>query len=144
MAALDDKDHALLEALRTDARASLVALSRKIGLSRSATHDRIAKLEGQGVIEGYTIRVNEQAVPRIRAFIALTFSGTESNTGLIPRIQSKPGVAATYCLAGDIDMLVLCECRTNAQLNELREALAGLDGVVEARTRPVLASHDTL
>jgi Lrp/AsnC family transcriptional regulator, leucine-responsive regulatory protein len=53
--ALDDKDEALLLALERDARASVVALAREIGLSRSATQERLGRLERSGAIAGYTV-----------------------------------------------------------------------------------------
>ncbi|MEO1324964.1 MAG: winged helix-turn-helix transcriptional regulator, partial [Pseudomonadota bacterium] len=55
MNSLDEKDRKLLAALKQDSRASLVALAREIDLSRSATHDRITRLEERGIIQGYTI-----------------------------------------------------------------------------------------
>ena len=50
---LDKKDHLILEALQTDARQSLAALGKRIGLSQSAMSERVRKLEEAGVIEGY-------------------------------------------------------------------------------------------
>lgn len=55
---LDKKDWLILEALQTDARQSLAALGKRIGLSQPAMSERVRKLEDAGVIEGYGARVN--------------------------------------------------------------------------------------
>lgn len=58
---LDKKDWQILEALQQDARQSLAALGRRIGLSQPAMSERVCKLEAAGVIEGYGARINLRA-----------------------------------------------------------------------------------
>lgn len=140
MKTLDDKDLALVRALKKNARASLVSLGRDIGLSRSATHDRITRLEEAGVIQGYTIKVDRAALPLTRAFLTLRFAPGFSGTPIVMAIHEKPNVAAVYCLAGDVDVLVYCECETIEELSALRDDLASYEGMIEMHTRNILAS----
>lgn len=70
---LDKKNRLILQALQQDARQSLAALGRRIGLSQPAISERVRKLEEGGVIAGYGARINLgavglklQAVVRIR------------------------------------------------------------------------------
>ncbi len=53
--ALDEKDKILIAKLRRNARESLVGLARSVGLSRSATQERMRRLEREGVIKAYTV-----------------------------------------------------------------------------------------
>ena len=140
MKALDDKDLRLIQALKDNARASLVSLARDIDLSRSATHERITKLEESGVIQGYTIRIDRTVLPLIRAFLTIRFAPGFSEGPLVETIHKKPGVEAAYCLAGDVDILVYCECETARELSALRDDLASYDGIIDISTRHVLAS----
>ncbi len=140
MKGLDEKDIALLRALQKNARASLVSLARDADLSRSAAHDRIAKLEERGVIKAYTIRIDRAAVPQARAFLSVSFVAASAQSRLAEEIHAMPGVEGAYCLSGDIDMLVYCECDTAEEISVLRERLAALDGVTEISTRMVLNS----
>lgn len=140
MNVLDEKDRELLRMLRLNARTSLASLARSIGLSRSATHDRVVRLEERGVIKGYTIEVDRAALPSVRAFISLCFEAAEVQERLAGVIHAIPGVESAYCLAGDIDMFVYCECTSLEELNALRERLSGLSGITKLSTRPVLAS----
>lgn len=59
---LDPKDLQILQALQQDARQSLAALGKRIGLSQPAMSERVRKLEDAGVIEGYGARVNLRAL----------------------------------------------------------------------------------
>ena len=137
---LDQKDILLVKALRKNARASLVSLARDIGLSRSATHDRVIKLEELGIIQRYTIDVDRTVLPSKRAFLSIQFSNEFAQKELADVINAFEGVEGAYCLSGDIDMLAYCECETDEDLATLRDHVSNLDGVIEVRTRYVLAS----
>ena len=68
MSALDPKvaapdvDRALLAALARDGRASYTELAEKVGLSVSAVHQRVRRLEQRGLITGYAAKVDAKAV----------------------------------------------------------------------------------
>ncbi len=59
---LDPLDAKLLEALIKNARLSLAALARRVGLSPPSVAERIKRLEEAGVIRGYTLSVDPQAL----------------------------------------------------------------------------------
>ncbi len=137
---LDPKDLLLLRALKKNARASLVSLAREIDLSRSATHDRIAKLEEAGVIAGYTIEVDDEALPTIRAFMTIQFEIGAGQTDVVTAISELPGVESANCVTGDIDMIVYCECDSMSALAHIRDAIAQFDGVTHVSTRQILST----
>ena len=69
---LDKKDRLILQALQQDARQSLSALGKRIGLSQPAISERVRRLEEAGVIDGYSARVNLAAVGlRLQAIVRL-------------------------------------------------------------------------
>ena len=57
---LTDTDQQLLSLLRENARASTAQIARRLGLSRTTVQSRIERLEREGVISGYTVRVHEE------------------------------------------------------------------------------------
>src|SRR5688572_23469152 len=59
---LDAIDWRLIEELQVDARVPLSRLGKRVGLSQPAISERVRRLEAAGVIEGYTARINYQAV----------------------------------------------------------------------------------
>ena len=70
---LDDKDLAILSALQDDARATYADVGAAVGLSASAVHERVRKLEQQGVIRGYRAVLDPEAIGLfVTALIAVT------------------------------------------------------------------------
>ncbi|HVF08343.1 MAG TPA: winged helix-turn-helix transcriptional regulator, partial [Actinomycetota bacterium] len=59
---LDDRDRDIVATLQQDARATYADVAARVGLSASAVHDRVRKLEQQGVIRGYSAVVDPQAL----------------------------------------------------------------------------------
>ncbi len=137
---LDLQDLTIIKALKSNARESLVSLARKIGLSRSSTHDRVTRLEELGVIRRYTIDIDRTQLPVTRAFFTLRFAADSSREALAARAHALDGVEAAFCLAGDFDMLVYCECESLEELSQLRDRLAEFSGLQEITTRQILAS----
>ena len=67
-----DVDRALLAALARDGRASYTELAERVGLSVSAVHQRVRRLEQRGVIAGYAARIDYEAVGLpLTAFVAV-------------------------------------------------------------------------
>jgi Lrp/AsnC family transcriptional regulator, leucine-responsive regulatory protein len=73
---LDIYDRKLLKELQENARLSYADLGRRIGLSPSATAERLRRLEEEGIIQGYTITLNREALGLpILAYIRMTCDG---------------------------------------------------------------------
>lgn len=139
---VDTKDVALIRALEANARASVVSLARKIGLSRSATHDRLTRLEESGIIEGYSVKLRPGGMPRgIRAMLTVKFSANCAHRHLVNLIMRQPGVVTGHCVAGDIDMILNAECETISDLEKLRVRLLDVPGVRHITTHTVLKQH---
>ncbi|WP_019644150.1 Lrp/AsnC family transcriptional regulator [Novispirillum itersonii] len=135
---LDDKDRILLAALRRDARRPLVALARDIGLSRSATQDRLARLLKSGVIRGFT--TVEAAAPEARAcaHLLVRHQPGHSCAPLLPHLRRLPAVVAIHAVAGATDMMLRVEAASVAEIEETRAAVFALPGIAEITTLIVL------
>ena len=67
------RDTKLLALLKANAREPTASLARKLGLARSTVQERIARLEREGAIKGYTVRLSEEAETRsLRAVVMIT------------------------------------------------------------------------
>jgi DNA-binding Lrp family transcriptional regulator len=140
--ALDDKDEALILALERDARASVVALAREIGLSRSATQERLGRLQRGGAITGYTVvrgRVDGRARLNACLMIRHTRGGTCARS-VVP-LKRIPEVRGIQSLAGDPDLLVQVSAADAADLDRIAEAVRAMPGIGEVTTHVVLADH---
>ncbi len=73
---LDEYGRKLLEELQKDARASYAELGRRIGLSPSATAERLRRLEEEGIVRGYSVEIDREALGwPILAIIRMTCDG---------------------------------------------------------------------
>jgi DNA-binding Lrp family transcriptional regulator len=138
---LDEKDKILIAALRRNARESLVGLARNIGLSRSATQERMRRLEREGVIKAYTVELASAQDPAVRAMIAVTFEPGFRCKQVVPRLAGIREVVACHSLTGSIDLMVSVACDSNATLNRIRDMVASVPGVATATTHIVLATE---
>ncbi len=138
---LDDKDKILIAALRRNARESLVGLARSVGLSRSATQERMRRLEREGIIKAYTVELASAHDPAVRAMIAVTFKPGFLCKQVVPRLAGIPEIVACHSLTGSIDLMVNVACDSNATLNRIRDVVASVPGVATATTHIVLATE---
>lgn len=141
MKTIDAIDRRLLALLQDDARTPLTTLAKRVGLSRSATQERVARLEKDGTIAGYTLKrgAAADATPRTQAWLALSFRPGTSCAQVMPHVAALDGVRLAHSVAGDIDLLVLAEADTIAAVGALREAVAKLPGVAAVKTYAVMA-----
>lgn len=140
---LDDKDRLLLAALAADARESVVGLARRVGLSRSATQERLARLERTGVIRGYSVRLSEAATGAagVRAWMNLAFQPGVACDAIIPHLEAMPEIEQAHALAGPVDLLLAVRCTSNDALSRLRDRIAAVPGVASLTTHVLLATR---
>ena len=139
---LDEKDRLLLGALRADARMSLIELTRHVGLSRSAVHERIRRLEANGVIAGYTVKLGtEREKPGVEALVAIGFQPGRNCDHIVPHLSGIPNVVTCWSLAGPTDLMLLIECASNAELDTIRRQIATTPGIATVQTHVSLRTH---
>jgi DNA-binding Lrp family transcriptional regulator len=136
---IDQIDRAIMRALRANARLPLVALAREIGLSRSATQERLARLERSGIVAGYTLRTPIPSKGGITAWLHVTNHPGTSCTTTGPRMRALHDFEVLQSLAGKPDVAALVTVPDQAALLALRDEIAALDGVAEVVSTIVLA-----
>ena len=121
---LDQKDRQILEALQADARQSLAALGKRIGLSQPAMSERVKKLEEAGVIEGYGARVNLRALGvGLEAIIRVETDHTGVRKYLA-LFEKMPEVLQADRVTGEDCFYVRCAIAQPQDLERVVDALA--------------------
>jgi Lrp/AsnC family transcriptional regulator, leucine-responsive regulatory protein len=133
---MDAIDHRLLQLLREDASRPLKTLAAEVSLSRSSVRDRIARMEADGTIRGYTI-VTAPADGALRAILLVRLLRTP-DPDVVRAVVSAPEVARCYSLSGDIDLMVELVADGTAAINAARDRIADLPGVTAVVTSLVL------
>ncbi|HEV7252048.1 MAG TPA: Lrp/AsnC family transcriptional regulator [Mesorhizobium sp.] len=139
---MDEKDRILLGALTANARESLVSLARRVGLSRSATQERLKRLERNGTISGYSVRLAPEAPQEgTLALIAVTYAPGTKCDDIVPRLRLMPEIRSCISLAGATDLMLRVSCTSTAALEEVRNRLEHTRGVASTRTHIMLITH---
>jgi Lrp/AsnC family transcriptional regulator, leucine-responsive regulatory protein len=96
-----DVDRALLAALARDGRASFTELAERVGLSVSAVHQRVRRLEQRGLITGYRARIDAKAVGLpLTAFVSITPIEAAQPDDAPARLAHLSAIEACHSVAG--------------------------------------------
>ena len=130
---MDDLDHRLIAKLRHDARAAVADLATALGVSRGTITNRMARLQREGVIAGYTVRLRPDATPdEIRAWTSLAVEGNQHP--IIRALLGEPGVYALHDTNGRWDLLAELRVGSLADLSATLERIRGIPGVSATET----------
>jgi len=111
---IDDRDHSILELLRENSRQSVKEIAKNLGMRPSTVHVRIAKLIEHGVIEKYTLKLNNKAVGE--KFIVFVFVSTEK---LIDNREfNHPFIKEVFGITGEYDLILKLKCRDIEDFNK--------------------------
>ncbi|MCY7314066.1 MAG: Lrp/AsnC family transcriptional regulator [Rubrivivax sp.] len=136
---LDDLDRRLIALLQADARSSAADLARQLGVARTTALARLARLQKQGVIAGFTVRLSQQQGQQgVEAYVGIT---TEPKAARLvtARLASVPELRQLCSVSGEYDYLALLHVATPARLDALLDEIGAFEGVLKTTTSVVLA-----
>lgn len=135
-----DKDLDLLGHLRLNAREPVSSLARKLGLSRTTVQDRLRKLEEQGVIAGYAVKLGKAAGDTgISAMITLGVE-PKRQVEMAKLLARLPQVETLYTVSGKIDFVAMVKTATSEDMDRLIDQIGQLPGVTEIETAVILST----
>lgn len=139
---MDSVDRRIIAALRGNGRATFAELGRQVGLSASAVHERVGKLEASGIITGYHAVVDPRAVGLgVTALIGIGPTDTGDDELIAASIADLPEVESCYAVAGDDAFIVKVRVATVDELERSLTRLRRIDGVARTRTTVVLSTR---
>ena len=119
-AVLDETDLAILRLLSIDARISLRSIARELGMSPPAITDRVARLEGLGVIRGYRAEIDRALLgfPLV-VYVGIVSVQGSDQTQVVERLRETPEVEDVRLVTGPKDLLVRLRLRDTSHLREV-------------------------
>lgn len=139
---MDTVDRRIIDALRRNGRATYADLGRQVGLSASAVHERVGKLEATGVITGYHAVVDPQSVGLgVTALVGINLTDTADEEAVAAALGGLSEVESCYSVAGDDTFVVKVRVATVDDLERTLGRLRRLDGVARTRTTVVLSTR---
>ena len=135
---LDATDRDILAALLEDARISQRGLAKRVGVAQGTITNRLRRLEGMGVIKGYTVLLDAESIGWTMTVITGLTIQKGSMIDVQQQIGADPGVFAVYDVTGDYDSMVLARVRGRKDLDDLTKTVFTLQGVQRSFTQVVL------
>lgn len=135
MTVLDATDHAILDALRRDARTSMTAMAEAAHISRAGVHARIKKLTDAGVITGYTVRTDPvQLGHHASAYVMLAIEQATWQD-VQARLRAIPEVEHMALVGGDFDVILLVRASDARDLRRIvLEDIQAIPSIRSTRT----------
>lgn len=140
---MDKTNLKILRILQEKARIPNIEVSRLINLAPSAVLERIRKMEKQGIIDGYEVRLSPEHFGYSQiAFIHFLMKPGSDQLEAAKVLSARKEVQEVHYISGEDCFLVKLRTRDNTELNGLlQELLKSVDGVRATRTLTVLSTH---
>ena len=139
---LDARDHGLLSLLRADTRLPVAELAKRLGVSRATVLNRMRRLERDGVILGYTVKLSDEIGHRpVRAHMCIRVDSAHE-ARVIASLRGNPNVSTVHHTTGRWDLMAELETDSLASFNKIVGAIRLYDGVAATETNLLLESYD--
>ncbi|GEA85059.1 AsnC family transcriptional regulator [Cellulomonas sp. A375-1] len=137
----DALDSAILRALAADARATYAQIGAQVALSAPAVKRRVDRMRDDGVIRGFTVRLDPAALGwQTEAFVEIYCQGSTSPATMRAAVEQYPEVVTASTVTGDVDLVVQVRARDMRHLEQVVERLAAEPFVSRTRSTVVLSA----
>jgi Lrp/AsnC family leucine-responsive transcriptional regulator len=137
---VEEIDRRIVTLLSGDGRMSFTELAKRTGLSVSAAHQRVRRLEQSGVIKGYVALCNagDIGLP-LTAFISIKPFDAAAPDDVPQRLEQIAAIEACHSVAGDENYILKVRVASPAALEDLLQEIRTVAGV-STRTTVVLST----
>ena len=117
---IDATDQKILSFLVKNARMPFLEIARECGVSGAAIHQRVKRLEANGVITGSRLLVKPQALGlNVCAFISISLSEANKYSEVIASLKKIPEIVECHFVTGKYAILIKVYCFDNDHLMEI-------------------------
>lgn len=139
---MDAVDRSLLDALRANARATFAELAREVGLSAPAVHERVGKLEAQGVITGYHAAVAPESLGySMGGLVGVFLSDTADEDLVAIELAAIAAIEDCWFVAGEESFVVKIRVPDVGGLEKAIRSITKIRGVARTRSTVVLSTR---
>ncbi len=137
---ISHKDEQLISLLRENARLSVSEIARRLSVSRTAAQMRLEKLERNGVIDGYSVRLSAKFLKdRVRALVMI--KSPPGNRSKIENALSKMRqLTSLYSISGVFDLYAVISAPSVGELDAAIDEIGRLDGVEDTMSSVILST----
>jgi len=133
---IDGIDKIILNSLMQNARKPLLSIAKEVGISSTAIHQRLKKLEATGLISGSKLIVNTKLLGyKTLAFVGIFLDAASKNASALSQLKEIPEVIESHYTTGNYAIFVKILCKDNAHLmNLLNKEIQSIKGVARTET----------
>ena len=131
-------DAKLIALLRANAREPTASLARKLGLARSTVQERIARLEREGTIKGYTVKLSEDAIGHLKAVVMISTDPKQAER-VGAELKKMTEVCSLAAVSGASDLIATVEVESPARLDAALDRIGRIHGVARTVSSIVLS-----
>lgn len=141
MSPLDDTDTELVAMLRDNARTPVATLAKRLKVARGTVQNRMARLEREGVIVGYSVRLKPQVeAHRIRALMTIAVEGNRSDE-VLRALRGHPHVSSLHSTNGRWDFVAELQADTLEAFDRVLGSIRLVEGIASTETSILLSTH---
>jgi Lrp/AsnC family transcriptional regulator for asnA, asnC and gidA len=143
MAGLDEIDMKILSALYSDASVSIPELSGRLGVNLSVAYSRIKRLQNRGIIERFTIQVNEESLGMRAGALAGLNVDPKQREAVLKEIETVDGVRLIREVTGRFDIIVNLKGQSLDKLHlVVHDVIGKIPGVLHAEVFMEVSRRD--
>jgi DNA-binding Lrp family transcriptional regulator len=136
-----DKDRVLLDLLGENARMPVATIARRLGLSRTTVQARIEKLERDGVIAGYGVRLSSAYESGlVKAHVLITIA-PKSLSRVTADLSAIGEVKALHSVSGSFDLIAIVASTSISALDHIIDAIGEIEGVERTLSSIILSTR---
>jgi len=138
---MDSTDRRILSLLRDNARLSVAALAKTLRVARGTVQNRLARMENDGTIVGYTVKLKPQSEDqRIRALMTVAVEGNRTDE-VLKRLRGDPAVSALHTTNGRWDIVAELQTDNLEAVDRVLSRIRLIDGISNTETSLLLSTH---
>ncbi len=140
---IDEISFKILKILQEKARIPNVEVARQVGMAPSAVLERIRKLESQGLIDGYEVRLNPKRFGKsLVAFVRVKTTARAESEKIARSLSDIPEVQEVHFVTGEDGYLLKIRASDATELNHIvREKISAIEGVTDTATSVALFTY---
>jgi len=138
---LDEIDRNILRILQVDARKSYREIQNKLGISIGTIHNRISKLKKNGVIEGYTLKLNNEKLGYKLTFLIRINCDGKFTEEILNDIKDIPEVCSVFHTTGDQSAALICRFKESDDVHKFIRDLNQKDYITRTNSNMILKEY---
>ncbi len=138
---LDEIDKQILRILQKNARTSYREIQEQLGISIGTIHNRISKLKETGVVQGYTLRLNNEKLGyKLIFLIRINIDGKHTEE-ILEELKNIPEVCSVFHTTGEQSAALICRFKASEDVHDFIRELNQREYITRTNSNMVLKEY---